>query len=92
MIQVIYLPRDGAMDPVGFTDSVPAHSRKTYNMADELTDTGASVMVQVVLPGLGAAGAGPFPEVIVERSIYYGGRWSGTDTIGGWLDPVFVVN
>ncbi|MBU1670571.1 MAG: DUF11 domain-containing protein [Actinobacteria bacterium] len=89
-IQVVYLPLDGATDPVGFTDTVPARSRKTYDMADKLTDTSASVMVMVQLPGAGALQAA-FPGIIVERSMYYEGRWSGTDTIGGWLDPLFLL-
>lgn len=76
-IKVSYLKAGGG-DPVTFTDTVKANSRKTYNLADSLTDGGsASILVETVTSG---------KKVIAERAMYIDGRWSGNDTIGGWTD------
>jgi peptidoglycan/xylan/chitin deacetylase (PgdA/CDA1 family) len=75
-VLVTYLPRGGG-NTVAFADTVAANSRKTYNMADSLTGTNASVLVQSQTPN---------GKVIVERSMYFNARWSGTDTIGGYSD------
>jgi hypothetical protein len=83
-IQVSYLTHDGTGNVV-FTDIVKADSRKTYRMSDRLSETGAAILVESARPTQPAGSAIIVaPQVIVERSIYYGGRWSGTDTIGGW--------
>lgn len=83
-IRVSYLTRGGT-GKVAFDDIVKANSRKTYRMSDRLSETGAAVMVECIGPSHPAAPAlVRGDQVIVERSIYYGGRWSGTDTVGGW--------
>jgi hypothetical protein len=83
-IRVSYLT-SGGTGKVAFDDIVKANSRKTYRMSDRLSETGAAVMVECIGPSQPAAPAlVRGDQVIVERSIYYGGRWSGTDTVGGW--------
>ena len=71
-VRVSYMKRDGKGN-VTFTGTVPAGSRATYNMGDRLKEADASIMVECLTPSRG---------VIVERSMYMMGRWSGTDTVG----------
>jgi hypothetical protein len=78
-VRISYL-NEGGKDNVVFTDTVPANSRKTYNMADKYSsDAGASASILVESLTTGK-------KVIVERSMYVNGRWGGTDTIGGSID------
>ena len=74
-IQVSYLTPSGA--PVTFTDSVPANSRKTFNMADKSIDGAAGVVVTSTSDGL---------PIMCERAMYFFNRGAGTDTIGGFSD------
>jgi hypothetical protein len=65
---LIYLPEDG-----NYTVKhrvIPANSRRTYSMFDDIGTSDASILVQSTMP------------VIVERSMYRNERRSGTDSIG----------
>jgi hypothetical protein len=86
-IRISYLTRTGTGNVV-FTDTVKANSRKTYDMADKLSETTAATVVQVLfVPG--AKNQQLFQSgVIVEHSIYYGGRWSGSSSIGAYAPLV----
>lgn len=75
-IRVTYLPQGGG-EAVSFTDSLPANTRRTYDMSDRIESGRASVLVEVTDPGCG---------VMVERSMYCNDRGVGTDTIGCWND------
>jgi len=75
-VRVSYMKRDGKGNVV-FTGTVPAGSRTTYNMGDRLKEADASIMVECLTPSRG---------IIVERSMYMMGRWSGTDTVGAHSD------
>ncbi len=78
-VQVSYLNM-GGQENVVFTDTVPANSRKTYNMADRYP-AGASAWASILVESRTEG-----EKIIVERSMYNNGRWGGTDTIGGWDD------
>lgn len=73
-VRITYLKPDG-IGNVSFTDTVPARSRKTYNMADKLSETNAAIMVECLVEG---------KKIIAERSMYSNGRWGGSETIGGY--------
>ena len=60
-----------------FKDSLPANTRKTYNMADKGVVGRAAVLVRSDSPG---------KPVIVERAMYWDSRGAGTVTIGGSSD------
>ncbi|MHB8896760.1 MAG: DUF5719 family protein [Candidatus Geothermincolia bacterium] len=75
-VEISYLTPTGAGN-VTFTDTVPAASRKTYAMADNLSDTRAAVMVTSLSVG---------KPIMVERAMYWNSRGAGTDTIGGYSD------
>jgi hypothetical protein len=67
----------GGGGPV-LTDTIPANSRKTYNMADSLSgDQRAAVFVHCTSAG---------KKIMVERAMYWNNRGAGTDTIGGSAD------
>jgi photosystem II stability/assembly factor-like uncharacterized protein len=71
-IEVTYLTADGAANRT-LTDTVPANSRRTYDMADKINDAYAGVVVTSKTAGKG---------VIAEGSIYWDGRSAGTCTVG----------
>jgi hypothetical protein len=73
-VEITYLTPTGQGDQT-FTDTVPANSRKTYNMADKVSNSRAAVMV--TSQGL---------PIMVERAMYWNNRGAGTDTIGGYSD------
>ncbi|MBU1670746.1 MAG: IPT/TIG domain-containing protein [Actinobacteria bacterium] len=73
-VRVTYFLNGGGT-PLTFTDTVGANSRKTYNMADELSERGASVQVECLTAG---------KKIMVERAMYWANRTAGTDTIGGF--------
>ena len=75
-IRVSYLTEAGVGN-VTFTDTIPANSRRTYDMADFLSETAASIRVESLTEG---------KKIICERSMYYQGRWGGSETIGGYSD------
>ncbi|HEY5533213.1 MAG TPA: IPT/TIG domain-containing protein [Candidatus Anoxymicrobiaceae bacterium] len=74
-VQITYLKPDGKNN-VTFTDTVPANSRKTYDMADKL-DGRAAIKVTSLTAG---------KKIMVERAMYWNGRGAGTDTIGAYSD------
>jgi hypothetical protein len=67
---------DGAGNVV-FQDTIPANSRKTYNMADRGIGGRAAVMVTSKTSG---------KKIMVERAMYWNARGAGTATIGGYGD------
>ena len=75
-VRIYYMTPSGDGN-VDFTDTVPANSRKTYNMADRLPASQAAIMVQCVTSG---------KKIMVERAMYWDNRVSGADTIGGYTD------
>jgi hypothetical protein len=76
-VNVTYLYNGGG-EPDGFTESIPARSRRTYNMEDTIgPDAFASITVSSETAG---------KNIMVERAIYGQNRGSGTDTIGGYYD------
>jgi streptogramin lyase len=74
-IRITYLRPNGTHN-VTFADSIPANSRKTYNMGDKLEGR-ASIQVDCTTVG---------KKIMVERAMYFFGRGGGTDTIGGFRD------
>ncbi len=71
-VDVTYLPENGD-DPVSRKATIPANSRRTFNMADEIADGRAAILVSV---------DGGVGDVIAERSMYWDKRGAGTDTVG----------
>jgi len=75
-VQVYYMTNSGTGN-VSFPDTVPANSRKSYNMVDRLPQGRASVLVTSKTAG---------QKIMVERAMYWNSRGAGTDTIGGYSD------
>ncbi|MBU1944703.1 MAG: IPT/TIG domain-containing protein [Actinobacteria bacterium] len=75
-VQVTYMTFDGTGN-VTFTETVPANSRSTFNMADSGLSGGASVMVVSKTAGM---------PIMCERAMYWSNRGGGGDTIGGYAD------
>ncbi|MBU4359902.1 MAG: IPT/TIG domain-containing protein, partial [Actinobacteria bacterium] len=75
-VRISYLTETGT-DNVVFTDTVPANSRRTYNMQDQLQNARAAIMVESMTPG---------NNIMVERAMYILDRIEGTSTIGGYSD------
>jgi hypothetical protein len=73
-VRITYLKPSGAGN-VSWVETIPAGSRKTFNMADRLSNTRAAVMVECLTAG---------KKIICERAMYFQNRWGGTDTIGGY--------
>lgn len=69
-IRVTYVTYDG-LENQAFTDTIPARSRRTYNMAELIKDDRAGIIVQSLSGG----------RIIVERSMYWDNRKAGTCTI-----------
>ena len=60
------------------TETVPANSRKTFNMLEHSGTNGrAAIMVTSKSAG---------KKIMVERAMYWNNRGAGTDTIGGYGD------
>jgi hypothetical protein len=74
-ITVSYLKPSGA--PVSFNDSVPANSRRTFNMKDKGVSGQAGITVTCTSAG---------KKIMCERAMYFANRGAGTDTIGGFSD------
>jgi hypothetical protein len=72
-ILVGYLTPTGLGNTV-INDTIPANSRKTYNMADKMQGR-AAVSVVCTTQGM---------KIMVERAMYWNDRGAGTDTIGGY--------
>jgi hypothetical protein len=62
---------------VQFDEVIPAQSRRTFTMADKVPAGSYGIIVQSLTSG---------KKIMVERSMYYGGKACGTDTIGGYSD------
>jgi len=75
-VEISYLTPTGTGNVV-FTDTVPANSRKTYDMASSGITLRAGVLVRCTTPGR---------KIMCERAMYWWDRDSGTDTIGGYSD------
>jgi len=75
-VEISYLTPTGEGNVV-FEDTVPANSRKTYNMAEKGISGRAAVMVTSKSAG---------KNIMVERAMYWNSRGAGTDTIGGYAD------
>lgn len=75
-VEIQYMTPTGEGN-VGFTDTVPSNSRRTYNMAEKVISGRAAVMVRSLDAGM---------PIMVERAMYWNTRGAGTDTIGGYSD------
>ncbi len=79
-VKVSYLTNNGAHN-ASFNATIPANSRRTFNMADKVRDEKAGVVVECTTAGR---------KVMVERSTYWGTasniRGAGANTIGGFSD------
>jgi len=75
-VQITYMTPDGKGD-VSFSETIPASSRKSYNMGDKILAGRAAIMVKSKTAG---------KNIMVERSMYWNSRGAGTDTIGGFAD------
>ncbi|MHB8894456.1 MAG: DUF5719 family protein [Candidatus Geothermincolia bacterium] len=73
-VEISYLTLTGTGN-VTFTETVAANSRKSFNMADKLPSTRASVIVRSKTAG---------KAIMVERAMYWNNRGAGTVTIGGY--------
>ena len=76
-VEISYLTPNGQGNVVK-TETIPANSRKTFNMASHSGISGrASIMVTSKTAG---------KKIMVERAMYWNNRGAGTDTIGGFSD------
>ncbi len=75
-VEIIYMTPNGAGD-VEVTDTVPARSRRSYNMAEKIPGGRAAIMVTSKTKG---------KKIACERAMYWNNRGAGTDTIGGYSD------
>ncbi|MHB8896221.1 MAG: hypothetical protein ACYC99_13735 [Candidatus Geothermincolia bacterium] len=75
-ISITYMTPDGKGNKT-LNESVPAKSRKSYNLADVFPQGRASILVTCTTAG---------KQIMVERAMYWNGRSGGTDTIGGYSD------
>src|SRR5450759_3732 len=74
-VRISYLSPSGTGNVV-FTETIPANSRRTFNMADKGVNGRAAVLVESLSTG----------KIMVERAMYWNSRGAGTDTIGGYSD------
>ena len=76
-VEITYMTPSGSGNIVK-TESIPANSRRSFNMASHSGISGrAAIMVVCKTAG---------SKVIVERSMYWNDRGAGTDTVGGYSD------
>jgi len=76
-VEISYLTSNGQGNVVK-TETIPANSRKTFNMAEHSGISGrAAIMVKSKTAGR---------NIMVERAMYWNNRGAGTDTIGGYSD------
>ena len=73
-VQISYIDQD-----VSSTVSIPANTRKTFNMADHFSTapTASGIIVKSLTTG---------GKIMVEKSTYVLERTAGTDTIGAYSD------
>jgi hypothetical protein len=76
-IELIYLPAGGTANEQPIIDTIPANSRRTYNMGDKIPSGKASILVNCTTAN---------KKIMVERAMYWYHRGAGTDTIGGYSD------
>ncbi len=74
-VRIRYLGPSGVL--TDWTQSIPANSRKSFNMADKGISGRAGVLV---------SSTDASKKIMVERSMYWNARGAGTDTIGGYSD------
>ncbi len=72
-IEVSYMPLAGEGEEVVFSEVVPAHSRRSYDMSDRVPAGRAAVEVTCKTPGKG---------IVAEQAMYWNSRGAGTSTIG----------
>jgi len=76
-VDITYMTPNGQGN-VTKTETIPASSRKTFNMAEHSGINGrAAIMVNCKTAG---------QKIMVERAMYWNNRGAGTDTIGGYVD------
>ena len=73
-VMVSYLYADGTGASY-FQVTLPANSRETFSMGDQLTSGRASVAVTCLTSG---------KKILAERSMYWNNRGVGTNTVGDW--------
>ena len=73
--EISYLTPDGAGN-VSRSETIPANSRRTFNMAEHSGISGRAAIL-VVSRTTGS-------PIMVERAMYWNNRGAGTDTIGGY--------
>ena len=76
-VEISYLTPNGQGNVVK-TETIPANSRRTFNMLEHSGINGrAAIMVTSKTAG---------KKIMVERAMYWNSRGAGTDTIGGYSD------
>ncbi len=76
-VEITYMTPTGSGNVVK-TETIPAGSRRSFNMADHSGISGrAAIMVECTTAG---------KKVMCERAMYWNDRGAGTDTIGGYSD------
>ena len=75
-VQILYLTPNG-LGNTGVQETIPANSRRTFNMSDRMGGTRAAILVTCVTAG---------KKIMCERAMYWNSRGAGTDTIGGFSD------
>ncbi|MBU1671695.1 MAG: hypothetical protein KKF41_00960 [Actinobacteria bacterium] len=72
LTEISYLPQGGG-PVVTVLDTIPAGSRRTYGMSDNVEAGRFAISVVSLTRGL---------PVVVERSMYWSNRGAGTNTVG----------
>ncbi len=75
-VEIGYLTPSGTGDQY-LTVSIPANSRRSFNMSDKIPAGRAAVRVICKTPG---------KKIMCERAMYWNARGTGTDTVGGFWD------
>jgi hypothetical protein len=75
-VRITYLTATGKGNVV-FTETIPAETRRTFNMGHKIMNQRAATMVECITPG---------KNIMVERAMYWNNKGAGTDTIGGFSD------
>ena len=75
-VRITYMTPDGTGNQA-LTETIPANSRKTFNMAERVSSGRAAILVTSKTAG---------KKIMVERAMYWNNRGAGTDTIGGYSD------
>lgn len=75
-IEIRYLGSEGKRQAT-VEETIPAKSRRTFEMDENIPDGRAAVVVASLTPGF---------DIIAERSMYWNARGVGTCTIGGYSD------